>query len=162
MQTDQATDNPLPPRDRLTRRTFLLSSRADRALVRLVAANQMLGRDPASVSSLLRTIIVAHLAMPEAERRCFYERYRPLAFNATLPGDSPVRTLDDYRRHRADKLSRTFTLWASQLRRIEHLAARNRYEGHGPDSVNALLLHLVNEYLQQADSTFFPGKAQDN
>ncbi|WP_234262492.1 hypothetical protein [Klebsiella aerogenes] len=130
------------------RRTFLLSEQADRALIRVISLNKLQDRKPTSVSALLREIVEEHISLGEEERLEFYKRYNPLSFNVTLSGGGgEIRTLDDYRKRRADKTNRTVTLVPRQLSVIERFAAKNRYDNVGPQTVNALLLHLVNEYI---------------
>lgn len=130
------------------RRTFLLSEQADRALIRIISLNKLQDRKPTSVSALLRQIVEEHISLDEEKRLDFYKKYNPLSFNVTLNGGTEdIRTLDDYRKRRADKTNRTVTLMQCQLTAIERLAAKNRYDNLGPQTVNALLLHLVNEYI---------------
>jgi hypothetical protein len=135
----------------LIRRTFLLSENADRSLIRSVALNKLNDKKPVSVSALLRQIIESHIMLDEQAREVSYAEYKPLSFNITLSGNTDeIKTLDDYRQRRADKANRTFTLLKYQLVAIERQAALNRYKNTGPQTVNAMLLHLVNEYLQKS------------
>lgn len=138
----------------LIRRTFLLSEQADRSLIRQVALNKLNDKKPISVSALLRQIIESHITLSDEERRASYTTYNPLSFNITLSGNmDEIRTLDDYRQRRANKTNRTFTLLKHQLVAIERQAALNRYENIGPQTVNAILLQLVNEHLQKTEPT---------
>lgn len=139
--------------DVFVRRTFILSEHADKALINIVSQNKIHDREPGSVSALLRGIITGHLKLQSELRDEMYESYLPLRFNITLNGIAEeILTLEDYHRRKADKTSRTFTILKTQLSVIEKLAAGNRIKGTGPKTVNALLLHIVNDYLLQKDS----------
>ncbi|MDX6039361.1 hypothetical protein [Scandinavium lactucae] len=141
------------PDNSLIRRTFLLSEQADRSLIRQVALNKLNDKKPVSVSALLRLIIESHITLDNEAKQASYTKYNPLSFNITLSGNmDEIKTLDDYRQRRANKTNRTFTLLKYQLVAIERQAALNRYENTGPQTVNALLLHLVNEYLKSIDN----------
>ncbi|WP_455425498.1 hypothetical protein [Dryocola sp. LX212] len=139
--------------DVLVRRTFILSECADKALINIVAQNKIHDREPGSVSALLREIISGHLMLQSDLRDKAYESYQPLRFNITLNGTvEEILTLEDYRKRKADKTSRTFTILKTQLSKIEKLAAENHIKGSGPRTVNALLLHIVNIYLLQNEN----------
>lgn len=119
--------------DKFTRRTFLLCQYTNKKLIASIARREEQLNQLISFSFFMRLIINEHIFLPEDIRLAGYREFHSQR-NVIFQG-------------KKRNINRTFTLTQSQLRTIEQFAARNKYDGIEPASVNLLLFYLVNKHL---------------
>lgn len=135
-------------REELVRRTFVLPENTDRILNRMATLNKIHGNPYSSVSALMRRIIHKHLLLTRPEKVKIYQTPLPTSIGLDFPltGHSRLTKVesDDSNTYR------TFTIEKEKLRSLEVVAAKNKFESLGPRTVNALLLFLVNHFIDSA------------